>query len=924
MRVRGAFPAGVVFVLAWAAARSSLGAEGDPGSNATSNSDVSLEEVVVTGTLIRGVTPVGTNVIGVSDKDIEITGATTTAQLLQEVPQLGSFNTLQFPSAAGNTTTVNRPNLRELPGNTTAGGSTTLVLLDGHRMVGVGVTSTTPDPDIIPPGAIERIDIVPDGGSAIYGADAVAGVINFVTRRTFDGLKVDAHYGFANNYYQWDTNLTAGRAWDSGGLYVSYNHAAHEDLLGSDRSYVKTFPDQNGNAGLTCNPGNVQVGNAIYGLPFTGSGAVAKPNQCNNALNSSIYPSERRDSVFARLAQDLTRAVRLDVTGYYTRSVVGVENGPYQALSPTTVPATNPFFAAHQIGTETSQNVYFQIAGPGVGAQQITINTFGITPSVTADLGEKWQLRLLTNFGESSTTNHAQAANTSALANAMTAGLFNPYDPPSSSPEALSAINDFETYGHAFQRLGDVRLVADGDVIDLPGGTVKLAVGAEYYDEVYSSQTGTQVPYTQNTGYSGLSIGGVQIVPPDAPLNRVDLSHHVRSAFGEVDVPIFGAGNALPGLQQFTISAEGRWDEYSDFGSTRNPKFGFTWKPLDSVTLRGSWGTSFNAPSLADAQKADITTLFILPEFAFGPTGSLLQANGGPYPNPVNGANSLLPFPVVYVTRGNAPNIQPQTARTLSMGMDLQPPVVPGLLFGVTFWRIDLSGVISVPPGQNAQLVYGNYPQVVTINPSTAVLNNVVASANSLPILQPCHLAPINCTVYALVNIDKQNLGDYYINGLDFKTHYSRQMSFGTLNFGVNASYDLQARSRSSYLVPFIDQLAANQTKLRLQTTASLQFHQLFSQLTWDHTGGYTLNPAVGYVPQGSVSAFDVVDLFFRYDLNREGMLKDTSLTLNINNVFDTSPPEFRQRQDTLLYSQGFINGATVGRLFQLGISKKF
>jgi iron complex outermembrane recepter protein len=389
-------------------------------------------------------------------------------------------------------------------------------------------------------------------------------------------------------------------------------------------------------------------------------------------------------------------------------------------------------------------------------------------------------------------------------------------------------------------------------------------------------------------------------------------------------VPIFGSGNALPGLQQLSISAEGRWDEYSDFGSTRNPKVGFTWKPLDALTLRGSWGTSFNAPSLADAQKADLSTLFVLPEFAFGPTGSLLQANGGPYPNPVNGAGSLLPFPVVYATRGNAPNIQPQTARTLSLGMDLRPPIVPGLLFSITFWRIDLSGVIGVPPGQNAQLVYGDYPQVVTINPSTAVLNQVAASANSIPILQPCHQAPVNCTVYALVNLDKQNLGDFYTNGLDFKTHYTREMSFGALNFGVNATYDLQAKSRSSYLVPFVDQLAANETRLRLQTTAGVQFHQLFGQLTWDHTGGYRLNPVVGYVPQTSVSAFDVVDLFFRYDLNRDDMFKNTSLTLNINNVLDASPPEFRQRQDTELFSQGFINGSTVGRLIQFGISKKF
>ena len=165
----------------------------------------------------------------------------------------------------------------------------------------------------------------------------MAGVINFVTRRTFDGVMVDGQYGIGSQYHQWDTNLTAGTVWNSGGVYFSYNHAFHDAILGGDRSYAKTFPDANGNLALTCNPGNVQVGTAIYGLPFTGATAVAKPNQCNNASGNSIYPSERRDSVYGRFAQDIGQAVKVDVSAYFTDSAVGVHNGPYQALSPLTV-----------------------------------------------------------------------------------------------------------------------------------------------------------------------------------------------------------------------------------------------------------------------------------------------------------------------------------------------------------------------------------------------------------------------------------------------------------------------------------------------------------------------------------------------------------------------------------------------------------
>jgi len=117
------------------------------GTDAPGAETTKLEEVVVTGTFLRGLeAPAGTNVIGLSNQEIQETGATTTAQLLQTIPQFGGFNTLSFPIGAGNSVTTNRPNLRSLPGFNNSGGSTTLVLMDGHRVVGAGITTTSPGP----------------------------------------------------------------------------------------------------------------------------------------------------------------------------------------------------------------------------------------------------------------------------------------------------------------------------------------------------------------------------------------------------------------------------------------------------------------------------------------------------------------------------------------------------------------------------------------------------------------------------------------------------------------------------------------------------------------------------------------------------------------------------------------------------------
>lgn len=889
----------------------------ESGAPAESDTD---DEIVVTGTLVRGIAPAGTNVIGVTTADVKASGATTTAQLLQTIPQLGSFGNLQIPTtpqSSGNTLTVNRPNLRNLPGNTAAGGSTTLVLMDGHRIVGAGITSTSPDPDVIPPGAIERVEIVPDGGSAVYGADAVAGVINFVTRSRFDGVAVEGHYGIADNYHQLDANVTAGRDWETGSLYASYTYVQNDAIYGRDRDYVKRFPSANGLTSLSCTPGTVHIGNTYYALPFTpGTAVPGTANQCDASDDASLYPSQRRHSILAGLTQQLNNAIKIDIRAFYTHRKTTSDYGQFQA-NDLTVTSASPFFAAHRVGTETSQLLSFQFGGPEVWRQHLSLSTWGITPTVTADLGSSWQLRVLGSYGESTTRNSVGGFSQAALTNAINAGLFNPYDPASSDPATVGALLNYHTYGLGRQRLVNTRAVLDGDLVTLPGGAVKLAVGAEYSSEGWKSRLGDSVPGAETTGSTAVTIGGNTIVPAIAALPSYSLSRNVKSAFGELVIPIFGKDNATPGLEELTLSAAGRYDSYSDVGDTFNPRFGLTYKPFDGLKLRGSWGKSFNAPSLADAPKADITTVFYVPAaFGFLPTGSLLQSNGGPYPTP--GANDY-----VYAVRGNSPNITPQKAKTLSLGADFQPGFIPGLTASVTYFRIDLKGVISLPAGASPQVTYRDYPSQITINPTTQQLDALAASAQSQPFGLPCHSAAINpCSVYAIVDLRKSNLGDLKLDGLDLNLNYKRDTSFGSIWLNANANYELNRRFRSSSVLPFVDQLAANNSRFTSRTVLGAEVGNLLGQVTWSHRAGYKLDPAVGFVPQAHVSGFDLFDLYFRYDFKGESLFRDLSVSLNINNVFDTDPPEYRAISPGGI--QGFTNGGTLGRLFQVGVSKKF
>ena len=199
---------------------------GSVGAQDVPKKTEALEEVIVTGTQIRGIAPAGSTVISVTQEEVKATGATSTNRLLATMPQVANyFGTL--PSVGGGqlggnaVVPINRPNLRALPAGHLSGSPQTLILIDGHRIVPAGIQQVAVDPDVITPAILERVEVITDGGSALYGSDAIGGVINFITRRSFEGLETGVRYGTADAYSTWDANLTAGTDWGSGSLLAA-------------------------------------------------------------------------------------------------------------------------------------------------------------------------------------------------------------------------------------------------------------------------------------------------------------------------------------------------------------------------------------------------------------------------------------------------------------------------------------------------------------------------------------------------------------------------------------------------------------------------------------------------------------------------------------------------------------------------------
>jgi iron complex outermembrane receptor protein len=863
------------------------------GKNGTAISE--LEEVVVTGTLLRNSAPVGSSVITVGQESVASTGAMSTTQLLASIPQVANlFNTV--PSVAlgnANQVQVIRPNLRNLPGGQLATGAATLILIDGHRVAGVGVSQAAVDPDLVPTGAIERVEIVTDGGSSTYGADAVGGVINFITRRRFDGVQIDARRGFADEYHTFDANLTAGKDWGSGSAYISYNYAKNDAIFGRDRDYIKRL-DYSVNppvpTGRSCDVPNVQIGSVFYALPSLLPNTF---NSCDLLKESAIVPDSERHGVFAGLSQDLNDAIKLDVRAFYAKRDTDSAGGP--ATASVTVRSTNPYYRPISGNPTANQQVSFNFR-PVPDSSSLSSTHFdedGISAEVTADLTSNWQLRTLLNYSESKSRYFLKQINPTLLnqyaAGTTTATAINPYDIGSTQNQQLVAdLLNWQLAGESKDELLNARSILDGSLFSLPGGEVRVALGVEFSRDEFEQRFGENARGR---------LGDRAFVPYD---------REVKSAFGEVQVPIVGKENSIAAVDLLVLSASARYDDYSDFGDTFNPKFGITYNPVEWLSIHGNWGQSFNAPTSVDQLGSLRNTILAVPFAAAVPTGS---------PNP--------PFGSVWTVavQGSANDLKPQTADTWSVGFDIDYPFLEGLHSAVSYYDIYFKGVLDKPPVQTPQLLFQNFPSTVTLNPTSAQIaayGQLAANSGGPAQVAQFLAGPGSPVVYELIDFRTNNYGNTKLSGLDFSTSYIHQAGFGSVDASVSGNYQLKSDTQATSNALFLNDLRYNNSRLRVQTVVGASIGDFRAQATWNYNSGYDVVRAAN-LPQDTVSSFSTADLFFRYNLNGEKLLSGVTLTLNVNNVLDEEPPVYR-----VTGGNGYTNGFSVGRLFILGASKKF
>jgi iron complex outermembrane recepter protein len=852
-------------------------------------------EIVVTGSRLRAEAPVGSTVTLIGRDDITASGRVTIDRAIKELPQvldLGvSENSRGQSGGAGNIVYGNSINLRGI------GPNATLILIDGHRVVN---NSRSTDPSVLPTLGVERVEVVADGASAIYGSDAVAGVVNLIPRRNLDGVEAFARAGVSGDgvYHEIALGAAVGQKFERGQFMLAYEHVEKSNLNGFDRDFFRsnqTAFSGNDYSSLRCVPGTIRatIGGVATSFAIPASGvtqttagtlAAGTSNRCDDLQGQDLIPQQRYDSVNATVTYNINDWLTVFADAFYSRRVF--RRLPAFPNASLTVPQTNAFFVRPAGFTGTSyaldynfRNDIARNASSGHG------ESFQATSGLRIKLPHDWQFEAI--FGAGQTDDNAtsligvsNAALNAALASSNPLTAFDPYGLGRTQPSVIAGIFNQISISPTLGYFTGYEARLNGALFRLPGGDVKLAAGYE----------GQQFAVDL-----GQARGG-----PGTPVTFTPRrKRHVDSGYVELLVPLFGPESATPGFERLEIDAAIRYDRYSDVGGTTNPKIGVSWSPVRGLTFRGSYGTSFRAPTLPQL---------------YGNSGQLFVQN---YQNPAGGA----PIVGVALSGGNL-GLTPETAKTYSFGTDIEP--VRNLRLSATYFSVDYRGQVVALLSDLAVLTRA------TQYDGTGLILQGAAAGQRVAALVGQGLAvsgafpggnPLNVTVF--VDGRSQNLGRSITRGIDFQASYRFETAkAGSFGFNLSGTYLTEFKTAQTPTAPLISQLNQIFQPLRFKAQASVSWDNgpFGARVRAQHLNGY-VNTAV--TPNQPVSSYTPVDLSLTWKIGDRAT--PFTFGFEVRNLFNVQPPYVNIAPSTN-GSGGYDASASdpIGRQFAVSVRKTF
>jgi iron complex outermembrane receptor protein len=880
------------------------------------------QRVEITGSSIKRIQAEGSlPVQTLSKAQIEQSGATNVADLIASLPALQGFISASA-SVNGGGGGLQTASIHGI------GADYTLVLINGRRVAPTGSGSVV-NLASIPLAAVERVEILTDGASALYGSDAISGVVNFILKKNQQDFQVDATYSAPETKpgKGRTTNFAISKGFgdlnkDNYNVLLSYSHDEQTELNASNRSFSKNgglVPFVNNGKLVSLYqtssnsiPANVSVklsdgtGSGLFNPAYVLNGNCPAPNtfrlgnvcRYNFASTVELIPELKRDSFTASVNYQITPDIKFFAEGLYSKFTNTARYAPpAQPLSldiNSALYKTSIIPALVKLGVDPTQVVSasYNLRLVDAGGRTDEYRTdakhlaFGIEGTLKA-----WDYNLAYVHSESKQIGTAVAGYTSGNAYdaLLASGAYNPFiAPTAANSAALAPAVLHQRLDSTESKLDVVTARANNEIFKLPAGAVQLGVGVDFTKQGYTHDPSAiaQGPNPQQPNFTDTNVGGGT---GDLP---TDASRNSYGGFAELFIPV---------LKNLDVTLDGRYDKYDKIqdgksfdnsgtligsGTKGNSQSASTYKlalayrPTEGLLLRGSYGTGFRAPTLqnvVDPLKNFGSSGFHPCPITSGPLLPLCVAGSSEY-NLLNGGNGA----------SGDKGLKAEKSKQFTTGFRVEP--IKEISLGFDFWDVKIKN------------------QIQTL-PENTIFDNPVTYAA----LFSSYYDPIQKQSVLAAALTPFNLANSHFQGIDWDHTFNFPTSIGKFAINWTGTYTLKSEQEipgsdkvlsvgrfnefNDVIFRLISKLAVNWAPTKAQShTLTAYYHSSYhdESLTQDDGAVRAIKAdgsLGGYVDSTrDVGSYTTFDWQSKYSFN-----KNLSLTAGIRNILDRDPP-FTQR----------------------------
>lgn len=847
-----------------------------PGVSSAQSADAGVERIVITGSAIKRLdseTSVPVTVIKIDD--LKRQGISSVEQIMQTLSAVQTnLNAAQaIGSGSGGATFANMRGI---------GANKTLVLLNGERISNNAVDGSAPDLNMIPFAAIDRVEVLRDGASSLYGTDAIGGVINFITKRNFTGGT--ASIGFDKPQLGGGKVKTANIGFGKGNLgedgynIFGFVGARNEEAIAGDqRTYNKRIV---GGLSNSTDPGNYTQDFSQLWNPSapgcTGTALISRGTQCKIVTPNFVDFSPKSETAsgmfkgtvrvnsgldlgfeaFGAKNSVTTRIAPVPYGGYLMNP--RMPNGQANPFFPTSnidptfddgtagAPAFSPSAAfANPVNVQPGFAYVFWRDFPNGSRTQRNDNTQNRIMFTADGNSNGWDYSAKLSFNRNQVDQNLIGGygNGDMIGEGLLEGVINPFGAQTAAGTALlqqAALNGM--LQTAVGKVTTAKASASRELSDWMGAgrPVQIAVGAELRKEDFVSRA--------NSEFAALVSASTGLDPSFEAKGK----RNIEAVYAELNVPV---------KKNLEVTGSLRQDHYSDFGSTTNPKLSFRFQPSTTMLVRGSASTGFRAPSLYELYGSQSYT-----NTAGNFNNPINCPNGTPIAGASQGANCESQFQVL---NGGNTALKPEKTTNFTLGFVLEP--AKNLTTSVDFWQIDLTNQISSIPQST---LFSNYAQF-------SQYFNYAQPGNLLSITS-------NCPGPRCGYVDQrlQNLGSLNTRGIDFGVQHRVRYDFGQIDTSLQSTMISKYSYQDYAGGPFKQNVGVyigSGPIFRWQHNLSVNWSkdQYAAGLAVHHKSGYA-----DFDPSNTVGAYTTADVYGSYTVS-----KRMTVVAGIRNIANVEPP---------------------------------